>query len=426
MRTGGLLVVTFLGLGSAVAIACSGSATPTGFNQPGSGGSGSGGSGSGGSGSSSGSNGSSSGGFNIGGGTTEGGAGGTTEGDAGFVCAPNPLNYDIPGNNCDDDDDGTVDNVITCDSTLPTGPSKSTATQILNAMDVCGAADATHWGIVSASLTYGHTATTAGDGNFADQYGVLQSFGNTLKPQLGSALGVLSSGTADINDTDDMGPYFKGIKNGMQNSTDGDAPKGFPAASKGCSIASDVHDVVDLKVQLKVPANAKGISFDFDFESGEWPDYVCTTFNDSFIAYLTSAAFNSGTPGNISFDSKGNPVSVNVGFFTVCSPAGADTCSGLPVKSGTASCSAGDAELQGTGFYDEGDYCGSQKSSGGGGTGWLTSTAPVKPGETISIEFMIWDTGDANYDSSVLLDHLTWAPDEVPATPVTTPSPPPK
>src|SRR5258706_2433911 len=31
------------------------------------------------------------------------------------VCAPNPLNYDNPGDGCDDDADGIVDNVASCD-----------------------------------------------------------------------------------------------------------------------------------------------------------------------------------------------------------------------------------------------------------------------------------------------------------------------
>ena len=48
--------------------------------------------------------------------------------------------------------------------------------------------------------------------------------------------------------------------------------------------------------------------------------------------------------------------------------------------------------------------------TGGGATGWLTTTAPVSPGEVITIQFIIWDTGDANWDSSVLLDHFTWQP----------------
>src|SRR4051812_30251669 len=41
----------------------------------------------------------------------------------GAVCAPAKGNFDIPGNNCDDDDDGTVDNPPTCDGSLSKGGS---------------------------------------------------------------------------------------------------------------------------------------------------------------------------------------------------------------------------------------------------------------------------------------------------------------
>ncbi|HEY8086648.1 MAG TPA: hypothetical protein VIF09_02355, partial [Polyangiaceae bacterium] len=70
---------------------------------------------------------------------------------------------------------------------------------------------------------------------------------------------------------------------------------------------------------------------------------------------------------------------------------------------------SGPGELQGTGFYNLGKYCSAQ-STGGGATGWLTTKAPVKQAETITIQFIIWDTGDQNWDSSVLVDHFTWQP----------------
>jgi hypothetical protein len=74
----------------------------------------------------------------------------------------------------------------------------------------------------------------------------------------------------------------------------------------------------------------------------------------------------------------------------------------------TAACAGGPSELQGTGFYNLGRYCGMAMTSGGGATGWLTPKAPVKGGETITLQFIIWDTGDQNWDSSVLVDNLTW------------------
>jgi hypothetical protein len=248
-------------------------------------------------------------------------------------------------------------------------------------------------------------------------------------------LGVLSSGSATEDDSD-TGPAFKGIKNGMQGAPSipgfptlpgskqtGDAPSGYPKASPACgnvSIDNTVNDVINVKLEIRVPANAKGLAFDFDFWSGEWPDYVCSQFNDSFIAFLSSKAFNNGTADNMSFDSQNNPVSVNNGFFDRCT-AGAQTgCSGS--KKGTSVCPGGTAELAGTGFEDMGTWCKAQ-SSGGGATGWLTSNAPVQGGETITLEFMIWDTGDASYDSSVLIDNFQWQGN---ATPPGTVRPPPK
>ena len=33
----------------------------------------------------------------------------------------------------------------------------------------------------------------------------------------------------------------------------------------------------------------------------------------------------------------------------------------------------------------------------------------MKPGETIELRFVTWDTGDGWYDSVVLLDNFTWS-----------------
>jgi hypothetical protein len=61
-----------------------------------------------------------------------------------------------------------------------------------------------------------------------------------------------------------------------------------------------------------------------------------------------------------------------------------------------------------------GDWCGTgSQASGGGATGWLTTTTPAKPGETITLEYIIWDTGDSQYDSSVLIDNFIWQPGPV-------------
>ena len=96
--------------------------------------------------------------------------------------------------------------------------------------------------------------------------------------------------------------------------------------------------------------------------------------------------------GNISFDSLLNPVSVNNGFFEVCIPKGCYTCP------------SGNAELSGTGM------CTSFPSScNGGGTVWLTTTAPVVPGEIITLDLMIFDVSDGILDSLALMDNFQWS-----------------
>jgi hypothetical protein len=343
------------------------------------------------------------GGGNLGG----GGPGGATKG-----CAPAKGNFDIPGNNCDDDDDGTVDNPPSCDDSPG-----SSAADFAKAIGICATVDKDGYGLVSASFTQG----------VGDQHGVLPKFGNVLKPREGKSLGVLSSGYAQEFDGA-PGTRFGGelesddAEPGQDWRTDGTLPDGFPKAASGCEQASDVHDVIDLKLKLKAPNNSSGIKFDFNFLSGEWPAYICSQFNDGFIAYLSAAGFNGGTPDNISFDAKKNPISVNNGFFDRCTD-GADIGCAEGAVPATATCPGGTSELGGTGFGITGKFCelygflgsggGDKTSTSGGATGWLTSSAPVGGGEEFTLDLMIWDTGDGVLDSSVLVDNFSWAEGEV-------------
>jgi hypothetical protein len=354
--------------------------------------------------------------------------GGTTTGGG---CQPNPLNYDVPGNNCDDDGDGTVDNVTVCDQGLANGGDAPT---FVKALGLCQMADATHWGIVSATYSDGFNR---GANPPADaQHGIMSTFGSVIVPREGSSLGVLSSGSATATDSD-TGPLFKGLKNGMQPAIDvipgtqNYAPPGYPLSTTQCPVMPATHDAINVSVQIKVPANAQGFSVDFDFWSGEWPDYVCTEFNDSFVAMLSSQAVMGGELTNISKDMMGNSINVNASFFDHCTAGVGLGCGGNGRVTGTSTCTAGPAELAGTGFAAESpavDYCdgahgdNGATSTSGGETGWLTSTEMVMPSETITIQFIIWDTGDWNYDSSVLLDNWQWAP--TPVTPGTMVAPP--
>jgi hypothetical protein len=54
------------------------------------------------------------------------------------------------------------------------------------------------------------------------------------------------------------------------------------------------------------------------------------------------------------------------------------------------------------------DGCGANNQVGGG-TGWLTVSGNVQPGETIELRLVVWDTSDALYDTVVLLDRFAWS-----------------
>jgi hypothetical protein len=356
-------------------------------------------------------------GTNSSGGVLGGGTGGDG-GTAGMPCVPAKGNYDIPGNNCDDDGDGKVDNPPTCDGAIS---GSGTAEDFAKAMGICATAAKDGYGLVSAAFTRG---TSGGGSPNAAQHGVLPKFGAVLKPREGAALGVLSTGYAqefDGNGNARFGgedPNLTPVSGGKDWNATGSLPSGFPKAAKGCMQATDVHDVVDIQLTLKAPPNSSGIKFDLNFFSSEWPAYICSRFNDGFIAYLSAKGFNNGTPDNMSFDAMKNPVSVNNGFFDRCTPSVDIGCAPMAVPS-TSQCPGGTSELQGTGFGITGQWCaaygglggggGNKTSTAGGATGWLTSSAPVQAGETFTLDLVIWDTGDGILDSSVLLDNFTWA-----------------
>lgn len=328
-------------------------------------------------------------------------------------CAPAKGQAEILGDNCDNDADGQVDNVATCDGAIANDGSPN---DFAKALGICDDAREKGFGLVSAKFTRGHGRD---DAPKAEQHGILEKFGNVLRPREGGKLGVLSTGYAREYDGA-PGVSFGGNDNGKDwwgasaNVGNGTAPPGYPKAAAGCEQATDVNDVIDLRLELKAPPNATGFKFDFDFLSGEWPAFICSRFNDGFVAYLSAKGFNGGKPENISFDAKQNPVSVNNGFFDRCTPNATIGC--LGGSPGRSTCPGGPEELAGTGFGIMGNYCdrsGGSTTTSGGATGWLTSQAPVQPGETFVLDLVIWDTGDGDLDSSVLVDNFRWIGGEV-------------
>lgn len=352
-------------------------------------------------------------------GGTIGGFGSDKKKDSGvevrIPCTKDPAYYDVPGDECDNDNDGTVDNPPTCDGTDDPNP----AVAMARAMGICDDVSKRGYGLVSAKVTRGFGRN---DAVANEQHALVPKFGNVVLPREGKKMVLMSTGYAQefngIEGADFSGvpwePQVQDGKNGL--------PPGFPKAANGCDQRTETRDVIALHLELKAPKNSSGFAFDFDFYTAEWPQYICTDYNDGFIAYVTAGSFNGGAGENVSFDSKGNPVSVNNGFFDRCVP-------GIPLacrtpNEGTSKCGAGTGELEGTGFGVQDTIAlptcgGTAKSTKGGATGWLSSKAPIAAEEQFTVDFIIWDTKDTQLDSSVLVDNFRWVLGNVPVEPVT-------
>ena len=176
-------------------------------------------------------------------------------------------------------------------------------------------------------------------------------------PRAGKSFAILSTGNArladDPNDAPDSG-----------------------SESRGPSIRG-ARDVVIMRIDLRVPAKANCLSFNFRFLSEEYPEFVGDVFNDSFVAELDHSTWKTGTtadpevnaPGNFAVDSEGNAIRIN--------KAGVETMRRASAKGTT---------------FD-------------GATRLLRASTPVTPGNH-HLYLSIFDQGDRIYDSAVFLDNL--------------------
>lgn len=325
------------------------------------------------------------------------------QGDAGI---PDPA---------DEDCDGTADNVAPpCDTGLALADVDPA--DAAKAIDLCQTTTESpaskkdrKWGVLSSKYVSADGLSPRTPGL---QVGLLDKFGMNVKTRLGASMLGLSTGHMRTPGqpgacTTDGNPQSPTSQNCV-TTNDGPPPAGFPQAVPGCPAPPNltIHDDIALEVKLRSPTNATGYKFNFKFYSYEYAEWVCTSYNDQFVALVTPPPMGS-INGNISFDSGNHPVSVNIAFFDVCDPASkayfAQHCSGgsCPVAPNPY-CPSGKAELLGTGMDGQVDVL------DGGGTSWLQTSAPVKGGDDISIRFTIWDTFDHNLDSSVLIDAFQW------------------
>lgn len=340
------------------------------------------------------------------------GAGRDEDGD-GFVyendcndCAAgiNPGAYDAPGNAVDEDCSGADATEEICDQGLPLAP--SAGEEAARAIGICATASTDGWGLVSARFSQVDGISSP---DSMTQVGLLPTFGSNA-PLSGASMLALSSGVARApgqsgftQACDDFGLLFDPFAQ-PEN-----LPAGFTVpSSPSCPgvRSGGVFNSIALEVEIKVPTNATGFSFRSNFMTYEYPNYICSEFNDYFVALQQQEG---GRWENIVFDSANNPVSVNNGLLQVCE---AGEAGGKRFD-----CAQGRGALAGTGFGPE-TSCGQAAGDDpfgfgspltvGAGTGWLRTVSPVEGGSTLRLRFAIWDSGDFDLDSLVLIDGFEW------------------
>lgn len=343
----------------------------------------------------------------------------------------NPEAFDFVGDKIDSDCSGQADDPVeTCEPSPTFVP--GTPQDFARAMDICPQRGITKdgkpfdpllqyaWGKVSGPGLSQQNWTS--ETKPAIQTNIVSSFGQNA-PRLGGSMVGLSTGpwaSKTPHDTDPLDPASYSLL---------DACASIPLGADDCKILSNgapkgglsVQDFAELDVWLKVPTNAQGVSFDFSFFTSEFTQFWNTATNDAFFVLASNAQF---TGKNVAKQADGTGISVNSGFFQLCpktAPPGL-TADKLPALSKCVG-NDGDAASQVfgslTGTYYDGagspsadgtvtSLDGTKKYLYGGGTGWLTSTFPVTPGESIMLRFMIMDTFDGLKDSTVLIDRFTW------------------
>ncbi len=306
--------------------------------------------------------------------------------------ATDPVGHD----NIDNDCDGTVDNLRVCDQNIAASGHDTVAAHYAWAADICDNVDARCKTIVDARF-YGP--------NNANAHRVTKHMGTSFVPKKGQYMAFLATGIAD--DDTDTPAYRTGDGTDLMNTFTHPSPLTAAQNVNPCNTGQNeapiaIHDYSELRLTLKAPSNAGSFTFDFNFFSEEYPVYVCQGFNDTFLAMLTSQQYVQ--PFQIAFDPQGHRVNVNNSFFQDCTSMAGQygynhTCTGalsLLNKTGYEIPYTGSGLTNGNGNF------------GSGATDWLKTTAPIRPGETFTLSFVIFDEADGILDSAVILDNFRW------------------
>ncbi|HQN74337.1 MAG TPA: choice-of-anchor L domain-containing protein, partial [bacterium] len=292
---------------------------------------------------------------------------------------------------------GNSGEIITpvCDS-LIASDTKDPA-DLAKAMELCPVSIEFPYGLQSALLTF---SDGTGSGDVPDgQYAVYESFGSSIVPVSGDAFLLFSTG-AVADPVSNLSVNNAKTHNAPSDwyETNGNNFPASPDCKDHDPSNNPARDSVMLTLDIKAPVNAKSFSFDAYFFSADYSAYVCTQFNDFFVALLDSA-YSTDTPDfqnpfdkNLAVDENGNSLGVNFvmsGLFTVCKlPDGEMTDLNKYCE--------GSESLAGTGYENH------------GATGWLKVKGNIVAGEEFKLRLALWDSADQILDSLVILDNWKW------------------
>lgn len=315
-------------------------------------------------------------------------------------CSPqvNPGAFDDPTNDVDEDCDGTVAAAIeTCDESI--AMASADPRDAARSIGLCRFADGTSrgWGVLEARWT---RADGTGAPASMLQQGNVTSFG-AVTPRAGRSMLALSSGVARAAGQ----PGYTSGCDWMGEEPQGSRPSGLDPESRACPgvRTGPVFDPIALEVRVRAPSNARGFRFSSSFFTYEYPDFICSEYNDFFVVLMEPRP--AGSPdGNLVFDADGNKVSVNNSLLRACEPGSHG--------GRTFACPLGRGPLSGTSFDGSAecgvDPFGWSEGTIGASTGWLATEVPVTGGAEITLRFAIWDSSDPDLDSLALIDGFEW------------------
>lgn len=212
----------------------------------------------------------------------------------------NPGAYEFPGNSVDDDCDGTVDNAVTaCDTGLTSN--SANGLDYAKAIDLCQTTTENppiaqkKWGVISATFYRANGAGTPA----ANSRSIRSGYGSGVTPLLGQKLAALSTEGGGPGFAQQHEPGLRRVPGRTEHGHHQPGALGLAerqrqqlperARLSDPQGGTTANDPIMLKLRIRVPTNAKSFNVSSFFYSSEYPEWVCSAFNDFFLTLLDSS-----------------------------------------------------------------------------------------------------------------------------------------